>query len=94
MDYSECSAGTILWTFGLTACYKIVDASCVIFSLFPALVLQAVHNMISPVRLLSGRATSKPAINLLGTSLCDVLQNRCTELALPKPVETLGTGEV
>jgi hypothetical protein len=43
-------------------------------------------------RLLSGRATSKPAINLLGTSICDVLQNHCTKLALLKPVGTLGTG--
>ena len=80
MDYSECSAGTILWTFVLTDCYKIVDASCVIFSLFPAQVLQAAHymheNKYLPYRLLFGRATSKPAINFLGTSLSMHCNNR------------------
>ena len=35
---------------------------------------------------LSERGTSELALNVLGMSLCDLLQNRCTELALPKPV--------
>ncbi len=72
MDFSECRAGTILWTFVLTACCKIVDASCGIFSLFPALVLQAVHYMRKKGFLQSGRlserAASKLALNVLGMS--------------------------
>ena len=36
---------------------------------------------------LSERGTSELALNVLGMSLCDLLLNRCTELALPKPVD-------
>ena len=35
---------------------------------------------------MSERAASKLALNVLGMSVCDLLQHRCTELALPKPV--------
>ena len=40
----------------------------------------------SPVPAAAERATSNPALNVLGMSLCDLLQNRCTEMVLPKPV--------
>ena len=90
IDSSECSGGTILWTFVLTDCYKIVDASCVIFSLFPAPVLQAVHymrrNEYLPYRLLSGWATGKPAINLLERTSLHRVSFAETRIA------TLGTG--
>ena len=97
MDSSECSAGTILCTFVLTDCYKIVDASCVIFSLFPALVLQAVHymrrNEYLPYMLLSGRATSKHAITFWNVPLRRIANSLHRASFVETRIATLGIGK-
>ena len=55
------------------------------YSLFLVPVLQAVHYMRKKGCLQSGRLSERAASEVY-CPLCDLLQNRCTELALPKPV--------